>query len=34
MCHLRVTLMLNKEKGVQETEEGMSYVRLAMFANF
>lgn len=34
MCHLGVTLVLNKEKGVQDTQEGVSYTRLAMFADF
>lgn len=34
MCHLGVTLVLNKEKGMHEMEEGMSCIRLAMFANY
>ena len=33
MCHLGVTV-LNKEKGMQEMEEGISCIRLAMFANY
>lgn len=34
MCHLGVTLVLNKKGAQRQRAERKSYIRLAMFANF